>query len=290
MAKHAASLGWGSFFWGIPAFLWQVIFFYIPLFFLIATSFIKHDSTTGGGLFTFDHYKALINPIYIKIFLRSLLLASGTVIACLLVAYPVAYYLALRVKKLKELWFALLVLPFWTNFLLLVYSWYFLLENDGLINNLLLKFGIITVPLQLMNTQFAVHCGMFYCYLPFMILPLYSTFEKLDTRLLDASADLGATNFQTFTNITLPLTMPGIITGSLLVFIPSFGEFVVPALLGGDKYLYIGSVITHYFLTVRDTAMGSAFTGLATLVLITFLGSLFLIQQLFKYGKRHGKK
>jgi ABC-type spermidine/putrescine transport system permease subunit I len=131
-----------------------------------------------------------------------------------------------------------------------------------------------------MNTKIAVHCGMFYCYLPFMILPLYSTFERLDLKLLEASSDLGATDLQTFFKITLPLTFSGIQTGALLVFIPSFGDFVVPALLGGDKDLYIGSVITHYFLTVRNVSMGSAFTCFATALLVLLLLFIFVVHRL----------
>lgn len=287
MGKKVVSVGWGSFFWGVPAFLWQVLFFYIPLFFLVATSFVKHVPGIGRSYFTFDYYKALFNPLFVTIFARSFALAITTVLLCLVFAYPVAYYLAIRVKRFKEILFALLVLPFWTNFLLLVYAWYFLLENKGLLNTLLLKIGLISAPIQMMNTPIAVYCGMFYCYLPFMILPLYSNFERLDTKLLDASNDLGATDFQTFMKITLPLTMPGITTGSLLVFIPSFGEFVVPALLGGDKNMYIGSVITHYFLTVRDVSMGSAFTCFAAFALILFLFIIFFITSLLTKREKH---
>jgi spermidine/putrescine transport system permease protein len=277
MEKKVASVGWGSFFWGIPAFLWQVLFFYIPFFFLIVTSFIKHDAATESFRFTLEHYSALCSSIYLKIVFRSLFMAISTVLMCLLIAYPVAYYLAIKVKRWKSFFFALLVLPFWTNFLLLVYAWYFLLENDGLVNSLLLWSGFITEPIAMMNTKIAVHCGMFYCYLPFMILPLYSAFERLDLKLLEASSDLGATDFQTFFRITLPLTFSGIQTGALLVFIPSFGDFVVPALLGGDKDLYIGSVITHYFLTVRNISMGSAFTCFATILLILLLLFFFVM-------------
>lgn len=271
MAKKAQEITWGSFFWGIPAFLWQALFFYVPLSVLLATSFVKYFSETESLHFTSEYYRAIFDAAYIPIFLRSLFLACTTVVVCLLIAYPVSYYLALKVRKWKTLCFALLILPFWTNFLLLVYAWYFLLENDGLVNWALMHLGIISQPLHLMNTSVAVYCGMFYCYLPFMILPLYSTFERLDKRLLEASKDLGATDWQTLVRITIPLTLPGIKTGALLVFIPAFGEFVVPALLGGDKNMYIGSVITHYFLTIRNVSLGSAFTCLASGILVLLL-------------------
>ncbi len=275
----------GGFFWGIPAFLWQIFFFYIPLTFLISTSFVKYCPELSTSVFTLDHYKSLCKMVYFVAIMRSLMLAAITVIVCLCIAYPVAYYLAIRVQRFKTILFALLILPFWTNFLLLVYAWYFLLENDGLINFFLLKLGIITAPLHLMNCQLAVYCGMFYCYLPFMLLPLYSTFERFDTRLLEASYDLGASGWKTFRKITLPLTMSGIRTGALLVFIPAFGEFVTPELLGGDKSLYVGTAITHFFFTLHNVSLGSAFTCLSTLILIAVLALGYWITSWFGYVK-----
>ena len=288
MEKEVAGGGsWTTFLWGVPALLWQVLFFYTPLIFLLGTSFIKQVSETSY-VFTLEHYKALINPLYIPIFARSFFLALVAVTMCLIVAYPVAYYITLRLKRWKTFCFALLILPFWTNFLLLVYAWYFLLERDGLVNSVLLKLGLISEPLFMMHTQGAVLCGMFYCYLPFMLLPLYSAFERFDERLLDASSDLGATDWQTFTRIMLPLTLPGIKTGALLVFIPAFGEFVIPALLGGDKQMYIGSVITHYFLAMRDVPMGSAFTCVASCALVLALLVIFVTHFLLRKGDQRG--
>lgn len=269
-----------SFFWGIIALVWQAIFFYIPLSFLVAASFVAFSSISQSSYFTLTHYAQLFQPIYAIIFFRSLMLAVSTVLITLLIAYPVAYYVAIKVTRWKEVCFALLMLPFWTNFLLLVYAWYFLLENDGLINSLLLNWGIIRQPIYLMNTTFAVYVGMVYCYLPFMLLPLYSVLENFNVKLLEASTDLGATYFQTFRRIVLPLTWPGIRTGAILVFVPAFGEFVVPALLGGDKNMYVGSVITHYFLTIRNASLGSAFTCLSITVLFFLLFLSFGIGQL----------
>ncbi len=278
-----------SFLWGVLALVWQVLFFYVPLSFLISTSVVMFLPSSHTSYFTFSHYTALLDSVYGIIFLRSLLLAVGTVTATLLIAYPVAYYLALRVERFKTVWFALLVLPFWTNLLLLVYSWYFLLENDGLLNSVLLSIGLISTPIKMMNTAFAVYCGMIYCYLPFMLLPLYTSLEKVDKRLLEASSDLGATYWQTFKNVILPLTAPGIKTGVLLVFIPSFGEFVVPALLGGDKSMYVGSVITHYFLTIRNVSQGSAFTCVSVLVLLCLLGlGIAINAKIRKWRAHHG--
>lgn len=277
-----------SFFWGALALVWQGLFFYMPLSFLLTTSVVKYALSTNNSYFTFDHYKALFDPVYGYIILRSLLAASCTVLVTLIIAYPVAYYLALKVTRWKSVLFALLILPFWTNFLLLVYSWYFLLENDGIINMILLKLGLITTPLHLMNTTGAIYFGMFYCYLPFMLLPLYSSLEKLNPRLLEASADLGASFWQTFRNIIIPLTSSGIKTGAVLVFVPAFGEFVIPALLGGDKTMYVGTVITHYFLTMRNVPLGSAFTCMSAVVLVFFLLVIFKIARFLFQGKNHG--
>ncbi len=276
-----------AFFWGIPAFLWQILFFYIPITFLISTSFIKYFPSIQSSAFTLDYYKELLSPLYFTIIFRSLFTALTTVAVCLVISYPVAYYLTVKFKKWKALFFALLVLPFWTNFLLLVYSWYFILEHDGLINNLLIAMHIIDVPLSMMHTKIAVYCAMFYCYLPFMLLPIYSSLEKLDLKLLEASYDLGANPWTTFKKITIPLTMPGIKTGALLVFIPSFAEFVIPELLGGDKTFYVGSVITHYFLTMRDVARGSAFTIITVLFLLLFFVFLSFLYFLFCSMKRN---
>lgn len=269
-----------SFFWGILGFVWQILFFYIPLSFLLTASFVHYVPALKTSSFSLEHYAFLFKSVYAHILFRSLCLASVTVVLTLAIAYPVAYYLAIKVKKWRSVWFALLMLPFWTNFLLLVYSWYFLLENDGLINNILIKFGFISSPLHLINSSFAIYMGTIYCYLPFMLLPLYSIFDTFDVRLLEASADLGASYFQTFRKIILPLTLPGIKTGSILVFVPVFGEFVIPALLGGDKTMYVGSVITHYFLTIRNVSLGSAFTCVSALVLM----GAFLLYGLIGYG------
>ncbi len=277
-----------SFFWGVIALVWQALFFYLPLSFLLTTSFVKYLPSSNASYFTLTHYLELFRPVYGYIMIRSLLAASCTVLVTLAIAYPVAYYLALKVKRWRSVLFALLILPFWTNFLLLVYSWYFLLENDGLVNALLLKSGLISTPLHLMNTTFAIYFGMFYCYLPFMLLPLYSVLEKLDPRLLEASADLGATYWQTFKKIIIPLTASGIKTGALLVFVPAFGEFVIPALLGGDKNMYVGSVITHYFLTIRNVPLGSAFTCMAACVLMIFLSLVFKACRVLARGEIRG--
>lgn len=261
------------FFMALPAIIWQVLFFYIPVAIVLVYSFVK--TTHNLVAVTFENYFHFFQPIFLWVILNSLILAFVTAVLCLLVAYPIAYCLAVRVKYFKNILLFLLILPFWTSLMVQVYSWFFILEHNGLINSLLLKLGIITSPIQLLNTPFAVYTVMVYCYLPFMIMPLYTALEKIDKRMFEAAADLGATQWQTFKNITVALSMPGIKTGFFLVFVPSFGEFVVPTLLGGGKQLYVGTLITQYFLFVRNIYLGSAFTILSGLALIMAVGVLY---------------
>lgn len=253
------------FFLSAPALIWLLLFFYIPLFFIIGMSFI---SSTNGYFINFEYFSSLLKPVYALIIKRSLVLALVTSVICLVIAYPVAYFIALRARKIKNMLLFLLILPFATNLLVHVYAWFFVLERSGLINNFLLKLGIINQALPLLNTPFAVYLVMVYCYLPFMILPIYSILEKFDVRLIEASLDLGASRLTTFIKVILPLSLPGISTGFFLVFIPSFGEFVIPGLMGGAKYFFVGSLISHYFLIMRDLNTGAAFTFVSNTVLL----------------------
>jgi spermidine/putrescine transport system permease protein len=252
----------------IPAFLWQVLFVYIPLLFVIYSSF-KVDAQSVWYQLTWAHYAFLCTIEYFHIIIRSTAIAGFVAFFCLLLAYPVAYFLALKVDEgWKNILLFMLTLPFWTNFLIQVYSWVFVLDYNGLINALLLKIGIISEPLHMVNSFGAIILVMVHYYLPFMVMPLYSILEKIRHDLLEASMDLGATEWQTFKRITIPLSLPGIKTGVLLVFVPAFGEFVIPSLIGGSKSLFVGSLISHYFLVARDGQLGSAFTVLSCVVLI----------------------
>ncbi|MDP3889199.1 MAG: ABC transporter permease [bacterium] len=246
----------------LPALLWQLLFLCVPLLIIIYLSFVKEGVITG------EHYRSLFQITHMRVILRSLGLAFANALICLICAYPVAYFLGLYAKRWKNFLLFLLVLPFWTNFLVQVYAWFFLLERNGFINSLLLRIGIISQPLSLSSNLFAVFLVMVYCYIPFMILPIYSNIGKLNYRLLEASADLGATPWQTFKRITLPLSIPGIKTGVLLVLVPSFGEYVIPTLLGGSKNMMVGSLISHYFLVARDSSLGSTFTLMSGLILL----------------------
>jgi spermidine/putrescine transport system permease protein len=254
-----------SFFMAAPGIIWQFLFLCVPLVIICAVSFVD---TTGESIqFSFVHYSHFFKLLYFKIIGRSFVLAFTTATLCLVCAYPLAYYTAFHLNRAKNLMLFFLLLPFWTSLLVLAYAWFFVLEKYGLINNMLLHLGVIETPVTLLNTHFSVYMVMLYCYLPFMTLPIYSILEKLDKRLIEASLDLGASPWQTLRAIIFPLSMSGIRTGFFLVFIPAFGEFVIPSLLGGAKEFYVGSLIVHYLLVSRNQYEGAAFTLLSGLIL-----------------------
>jgi len=213
--------------------------------------------------------------LYIEAFLDSLLIAGVSTVIALLIGYPMAYGIARAPGAWRNVLFLLVVLPFFTSFLLRVYAWMGLLGRAGPVNGLLLQLGLIHEPLQLLQTQFAVYLGMVYSYLPFMVLPLYSAIEKLDLTLLEAAADLGCRPTKAFFTITLPLTREGIFAGCLLVFIPAVGEYVIPALLGGPDTLMIGRVVWDEFFGNRDWPVASA---LAIVLLVLLSGFVLLLQ------------
>lgn len=261
-----------------PAIIWQILFLLAPVGIIIYFSFVRSEPLFG---FTLAHYQEMLDYNSLKTIIRSLVLSIGTSVSCLIVAYPIAYYLALRATRFKKLLLFLLTLPFWVNYLVKIYAWYFLLEYHGMINTILMQLGIISEPLLLASSIIGIYIVMVYCYLPFMIMPLYAVLEKIDKRLLEASADLGANPLQTFMHVTLPLSMPGIRTGFLLVMIPAFGEFVIPSLLGGSHYMMVGSLISYYFLAARDRAYGSAFTNISWIALILLFVSYYLLKKLW---------
>lgn len=254
----------------IPALLWQVLFLWLP--FLIVISASVYTRRSG---FSLNSYAAILTSAHAYVVMRSLLLALINTWCCLLVAYPVAYFIAFVSQRWKRILVFLLTLPFWVNFLVHVYAWFFLLERNGLLNNILLSLHIIDTPLHLMNSLFAVWLVMFQVYLPFMILPLYVVFEKFDYRLIEASMDLGATRGQTFWHVTFPLTLAGAKLGFFLVLGMSFGDYVIPQLLNGGKTLFVGTLISDYFIINRTFSTGAAFTCLSAVVLIGLMGVCF---------------
>ncbi len=281
-----------SFFVGVPSLIWQVLFFYLPLFLIACTSFIAFSELGDIEGFSFQKISTFCNFTYMRVIFSSVLLGLSNAILCLLIAYPLAYFMAFRGKKIKNFLLFLLIVPFWTNFLLHVYAWFFVLEREGFLNNFLQTIGLIHEPIHFMNSLFSTMIMMVYYYLPFMVLPIYSLLEKFDSRLIEASLDLGASWFQTFRQIILPLSLVGIRAGFFLVYIPSFGEFAIPELMGGDKQMFVGSVVARYILGDETGSLGAAFTVVACSIL--FLSSALLYFLLKKIltpmGSRAPKK
>jgi putrescine transport system permease protein len=218
---------------------------------------------------TLDNYLFLVQDrYYAVIYLNSIKLAAISTLLCLLLGYPMAYFIARQPARWRNLLLLGIVLPFWISFLLRVYAWIGLLNTNGVINQVLQWLGLIDQPLQLIYNDFAVYLGIVYSYLPFMILPLYANLEKLDRDLEDAASDLGARRWQVFRDVTLPLSMPGVIAGCLLVFIPAIGEFIIPALLGGSDTLMIGRALWDEFFINRDWPVASAVSVVLMLILV----------------------
>jgi putrescine transport system permease protein len=233
----------------------------------------------GKGFYvqaSLDNFGRLFeDSLYYIAYLNSLKVAAISTIFCLLLGYPIAYGIARASPTARNALLMLVILPFWTSFLIRVYAWVGILKNNGVINNVLTWLGIIDQPLAMMNTDFAVYIGIVYSYLPFMILPLYANLEKMDLTLLEAASDLGCKPWKAFLAITLPLSMPGIIAGSMLVFIPAVGEFVIPELLGGPDSLMIGRVLWNEFFSNRDWPTASA---VAIAILVLLIAPIMLFQ------------
>ena len=242
-----------------PVVFWLFCFFLLPIVSVFIYSFIERG-TYGGvrWVFTLENYQRLFDGLYFGVLWRSVSTALVCTAICLLLGYPFAYYLARYRPKHRSILLLLVVVPFWTNFLIRTYAWILILRTEGLMNSLLGSVFSNWTPLELLNTPLAVQIGLVYGYLPFMILPLYAALEQLDLSLLEAAEDLGASPRRAFWHVTVPLSLPGILAGSMLVFIPTVGAFLTPDLLGGGKVSYIGNVIERQFKTARDWPFGSA--------------------------------
>ncbi len=255
-----------------PAVFWLGVFFVIPLTIIFIYSFFQRGVYGGiEYILTIDNYVRLIDPLYLKPVLRSVFVALLTTLICLLIGYPIAYFISNQPQDKKFILLFLVVMPFLTNFLVRTYAWMIILRTEGLVNNLLLSIKLIEEPLELLFTEKAVIIGLVYGYLPFMVLPLFANIEKLDWSLIEAAKDLGATPVKAFWRIILPLTKPGIIAGSILVFVPSIGAFITPDLLGGAKNLMIGNLIKEQFLSARDWPFGSALSFVIMSVVLILL-------------------
>ena len=273
---------WRYFIVAIP-YIWLLLFFLAPfvIVFKISladpiiaqppfTPLFNESSDAGFSIYTtFDNFLYLFqDSLYFVTYLNSVKLAFIATLFTLLIGYPIAYGIARSPQPTRNILLLLVVIPFWISFLLRVYSWMGILKTNGLINGFLLWSGVIDQPLELLYTDTAVYIGMVYSYLPYMILPLYANLVKLDVRLLEAASDLGAKKWQGFLDVTLPLSMPGIIAGCLLVFIPAIGEYVIPALLGGADTLMIGRVLFDEFFLNRDWPVASAVAIVLLLLLV----------------------
>jgi spermidine/putrescine transport system permease protein len=246
-----------------------VVFFAIPLIIVFVYSFLKRGPY-GQIVWEFNlgNYARFFDPLYLKIFARSFMIAGITTVVCFLLGYPMAYWIATRPARWRNTLLLLLMIPFWTNFLVRTYAWILILRDSGLINQALMSLGLISEPLPLFGTDFAIVIGLVYGWFPDMVLPCYAAIERLDHSLVEAAQDLYANEVRSFVRVIFPLTLPGVVAGSMLVFIPSLGAYVTPDLLGGAKSVMIGNVIQSQFLTVRDYPFGSAFSFVLMAVML----------------------
>ncbi len=252
-----------------PVSLWMIFFVLLPMIYVVVISFMSRN--VYGGIdytFTLSNYREMLEPLYLKVIWKSLRLAVLTTVLCLVLGYPLAYYIAGKPSKTAAKLIMLVMIPYWTNSLVRLYSYNLLGATNGPINNFLLKIGAIEVPLELLYSDGIVIVGLLTAMLPFSVLPLYTSIEKLDHSLLEASKDLGANSFTTFRKVTVPLTMPGIVGCVLLVFIPSLGMYYVPEALGGGKVMLIGSLIRNQFLVTKNWPFGAS---LAILMIVMTL-------------------
>lgn len=241
-----------------PGSFWLLAFFLVPILIMFVYSLMPRG--IYGGVepgFTLDHYRRFFDPLYLDILQRTFFWSFACTIICLLLGYPVAYVIA-RSRRWRTFLLFMVVLPFWTSFLVRTFAMIFLMRDTGLINNWMMKLGMIGQPLTILYTPFAVMAGLVYGFLPFMILPIYASLEKLDTSLLEAAEVLGARPGARFRRVTLPLSMPGVVAGSLLVFIPALGSFLTADLLGGAKQVMIGNLVQNQFSSARNWPFGSA--------------------------------
>ena len=263
-----------------PTILWLLAFLIAPLVIVVGISFMTKNAHGGVNMpLTASAYKEMLKSDYLKIFVRSIWLALKSTVICLIVGYPLAAVIANSSKKVKPILALMIMLPFWINSMIRLYGWMTLLRNEGIINNILINLGIIKAPLEMLYTDGAVVLGMVYELLPFAVLPLYNSIEKIDPSLLEAACDLGAPKFRSFIRVTLPLTMPGIFAASVQTFIPSLGLFYVSDMLGGGSSMYLGNLIKNQFLSARNWPLGAA------LSLVLIIITLIIMRLYTKVGK-----
>ena len=265
----------------IPGIAWITIFLFIPCLIVISYSFFERG--VYGGIeynFNFDNYSRVAEYTYLKILLNSAKIAFLSATIAVLIGYPAAYFIHLSPSKYQMILLFLVMLPFWSNYLIRTYAWMLLLNNQGIINTLLMNSGIITEPINILYTQSAVIIGLVYNYLPFVVLTIFSSVSKLDKSLIEASKDLGAKSFSTFFKIILPLTLPGVAAGFVFVFVLSIGNFITPDLLGGGKFLMIGNLIYDQYLSARDWPFGSSLSFvLISIMLLLLFAQAYVVRK-----------
>ncbi|OFC77999.1 MULTISPECIES: spermidine/putrescine ABC transporter permease PotB [Bacillus] len=274
----------------LPTVAWLLIFFLIPLVFVLGFAFMQRGAYgTVEMQFTLENISRVFDSLYLGTLWETVKIAVITTVICLLIGYPFAYTITIVDRKYRSILLLLATIPFWINFLVRSYAWIVILRSQGLVNTLLLKLGIISEPLNLLYNTPSVILGMVYSLLPFMILPVYAAIEQLDKRKLEAAYDLGATPIKAFWNITVPMTMSGIATGSILVFVSSIGMFVVSDVMGGSKVALIGNVIQNQFLGARDWPFGSALSIIVVLFSVLLIYLYYRATKVYKYNENGGE-
>lgn len=264
----------------LPGAAWLLLFGVAPLLLVLVYSFARRGPYGGVELsWTIENYIRLLDPLYLGIIWRSFLYAFVTTVLCLVLGYPLAYAIATARGPLKNRLLLLVIIPFWTNFLIRTYAWIMILRGQGLLNWLLMAVGVIREPLNMLYTPGAVLVGFVYNWLPFMVLPVYASLEKIDRSYIEAAMDLGARGVSVLTRVIIPLSLPGIVAGSILVYIPALAMFAIPDLLGGARTMLIGNLIKNQFLSARNWPFGSA---VSVTLMVVMLAALFVYKRVLQ--------
>jgi spermidine/putrescine transport system permease protein len=271
-----------------PGLFYVTLFMAIPMVLVLSYAFLTRGRFGGVQMeFTLENFSRVMDSVYLSVIGNSILIATITTILALLIGYPTAYAISRLPRKWRNIVLVMVVLPFWTNFLIRTYAWIVLLNSEGPLNKGLIAVGILNEPLELLYTRGAVIAGLLYAYLPLMILPIYASVERLDKSLIEAATNLGASRIRAFFTVTLPLTLPGTMIGAIFVFVPSLGNFIVPELLGGGKTVMIGNLIRDQFLKSRDWPFGAVLALIMVALLILLFAGQATISRRINGRGRH---
>lgn len=260
-----------------PYLFWMTVFIVVPMLLIVLYAFTKHGNSVMAFQFTLDNFGKFFDPVFIKVMLKSMQVAIITTVICIAIGYPIAYIIANVNERLQTLLMLLVTIPMWINMLVRTYAWISILSDSGLINSFLAMINV--GPIKMMYTDFAVILGMVYNFLPFMILSIYTSLAKMDKALINAAYDLGANQRQTFMKVTFPLSLPGVISGVTLVFLPAVSTFIIPKFLGGGQYMLIGNLIENQFITVGEWNFGSAISLIMAMIIML---SMYLTRRMDK--------